>query len=146
MRYAPLIAVAALMAACTTVPTGVTTPAGPGEVPTGALELGDWRSASEASTLTAFPQSVNSRYGQGLAISSASADLRRADFSCGAAPPLSEGRGDPPAQVCRHTETASGCTHTWQVHLFDEGGGRLGRTRGLYDRRCGGEGLLGGPG
>jgi hypothetical protein len=27
-----------------------------------------------------------------------------------------------------------------------EADGKLSRTRGLYDRRCGGEGLLGGPG
>ncbi len=97
--------------------------------------------------MQAFQQSVANRYSAGLAISAVSADLRRNDFSCGAAPRQDAGRGDPPAQVCRHTVSASGCTHTWQAHLFDtRGDGRLARTRGLYDRRCGGDGLLGGPG
>jgi hypothetical protein len=149
MKYlAPFAALALLLSACETVPAGdVSEPSAGAEIPSGALELGDWRSANEAATLQAFQQSVNGRYGAGLAVSAASADLRRNEFSCGAAPPLDNGRGDPPAQVCRRTTTASNCTHTWQVHLFDEGGnGRLARTRGLYDRRCGGDGLLGGPG
>ena len=93
----------------------------------------------------AFQRTINQRYGAGLQISAVAADLRRNDFTCSAA---SRGeRGDPPAQVCRKTETVSGCTHTWQAHLFDSGNdNRLARTRGLYDRRCGGDGLLGGPG
>jgi hypothetical protein len=150
MKYlAPLAALALLLAACETVPTSgsVSEPVGGAEIPAGSLDLGDWRTANEAATLQAFQQNVSSRYGAGVAVSAASADLRRNEFSCGAAPPQDNGRGDPPAQVCRRTTTASGCTHTWQVHLFDAGGnGRLARTRGLYDRRCGGDGLLGGPG
>jgi hypothetical protein len=150
MKYAaPIAALALLLSACAT-PTstgGPSEPVGGAEIPSGTLELGDWRSANETATLQAFQSSVTARYGAGVAVSAASADLRRNEFSCGAAPPQDNGRGDPPAQVCRRTTTASGCTHTWQVHLFDEGGnGRLARTRGLYDRRCGGDGLLGGPG
>jgi hypothetical protein len=136
------------LAACeTTAISSPSAPSGGATVPSTPLELGDWRSASEAATLQAFQQTVTSRYGEGLAVSAASADLRRNEFNCGAAPAQDRGRGDPPAQVCRKTATASGCTHTWQVHLFDTGGnGELARTRGLYDRRCGGDGLLGGPG
>lgn len=101
---------------------------------------------NEAQTLEAFQQSVASRYAAGIAVNAAQSDLEHNEFRCGASPGTDAGRGDPPAEVCRRTVTANGCTHTWQVHLFDEhGDGRLARTRGLYDRRCGGDGLLGGP-
>jgi hypothetical protein len=151
MNYARTIAVslALLLGACATLPVGgVTEPTGPATIPAAPVNLGDWRNASEAATLGAFQEGVSARYGAGLPIASVSGDLRRNDFNCTAAPPRAEGnRGDPPAQVCRKTTTASSCTHTWQVHLFDAGGdGRLARTRGLYDRRCGNDGLLGGPG
>lgn len=142
------LAIAAIaLAACETIPTsGVQTPTGPATIPSTPLDLGDWRGGSEAAVLQAFQNNVAGRYGQGVAVAAASSDLRRNDFTCGAAPARTqEGRGDPPAQVCRRTTTASGCTHTWQVHLFGDGEG-LSRTRGLYDRRCGGDGLLGGPG
>jgi hypothetical protein len=146
-RFALAAIFAFALAACETMPvSGVAMPSGPSTIPSGPVDLGNWRNASEAATLQAFQQSITSRYGAGLQVSNAAADLRRNEFSCGAAPPLNQGRGDPPAQVCRRTITASGCTHTWQVHLFDESGNsRLARTRGLYDRRCGGDGLLGGP-
>jgi hypothetical protein len=148
MKHTPILAAAVLLAACATVPVGgVGTPSGPSTIPSTPLDLGDWPNASEAATLRAFQQNVTNRYGAGLALSDIAADLRRADFTCGAASPENQGRGDPPAQVCRRTTTQSGCTHTWQVHLFDaRGDGRLARSRGLYDRRCGNEGLLGGPG
>lgn len=137
---------AALLAACATAPGGgVSSPTGPASIPSTPLDLGNWRAASEAVTLQGFQQTVAQRYGAGLALAAVSGDLRRAEFACAAAP--RSDRGDPPAQICRRTITASGCTHTWQVHLFDtRGDGRLARTRGLYDRRCGGDGLLGGPG
>ncbi|MEZ5994959.1 MAG: hypothetical protein R3C25_04335 [Hyphomonadaceae bacterium] len=142
------IALAFAVSACATLPVGGTsTPSGPATIPSSPINLGDWRNASESATLSAFQQTVASRYGAGLQLSAVSADLRRNEFNCGAAPAREQGRGDPPAQVCRRTVSASGCTHTWQVHLFDASGdGRLARTRGLYDRRCGGDGLLGGPG
>lgn len=151
MKYARSIAVslALLLAACVTPTTGgPTAPSGPATIPSSPIELGDWRNATEAAVLQAFEQTVSSRYGAGLQVAAASADLRGNQFNCGAAPPRAEGnRGDPPAQVCRKTTSANGCTHTWQVHLFDQAGdGALSRTRGLYDRRCGGDGLLGGPG
>jgi hypothetical protein len=149
MKHARTIAVslALLLGACETLPTGsVTQPSGPASIPSAPIDLGDWRNAPEAGTLEAFQQAVDSRYGAGLQVTAASADLRRNEFNCAAAPPRAEGnRGDPPAQVCRKTTTANGCTHTWQVHLFANGEA-LARTRGLYDRRCGNDGLLGGPG
>ncbi|MBN8607892.1 MAG: hypothetical protein J0L81_13330 [Caulobacterales bacterium] len=134
------------LAACATMPTGgVSTPSGPASIPSTPLELGDWRNATPAATLSAFQEHVSDRYGAGLALTAVSGDLRRQEFTCVAGP--QNERGDPPEQVCRRTITNSGCTHTWQVHLFDNAGdGELARTRGLYDRRCGGDGLLGGPG
>jgi hypothetical protein len=147
MKRIIIVAALAALAGCATPVGGVSAPTGSAVIPSAPVDLGDWRNATENATLSAFQRGVASRYGAGLAISAASADLRRNSFTCGAAPPAEGGRGDPPAQVCRRTLTNSGCTHTWQVHLFDEGGdGRLARTRGLYDRRCGGDGLLGGPG
>ena len=149
MKHARTIAVslALLLGACETLPGAATpSPSGPASIPSPPISLGDWRNATEAATLEAFQQGVASRYGAGLALAAVSSDLRRNEFNCGAAPPRAEGnRGDPPAQVCRKTTTANGCTHTWQVHLFAEGEA-LARTRGLYDRRCGNDGLLGGPG
>jgi len=132
------------LAACATAPGGgVSTPSGPASIPSTPLDLGDWRRASESATLEGFQRTINQRYGQGVEMSAVAADMRRNDFNCSA--PGAGQRGDPPAQVCRKTETVSGCTHTWQAHFYAEGN-RLARTRGLYDRRCGGDGLLGGPG
>jgi len=147
-RLAAIAAVLALaLSACATAPDGgVATPSGPSAIPSGAIDLGDWRRASASATLQGFQHTINSRYGVGLQISAVAADMRRNDFTC-AAPSRGDGRGDPPAQVCRKTTTVDGCTHTWQAHLFDANNdSRLARTRGLYDRRCGGDGLLGGPG
>jgi hypothetical protein len=145
-RLAIAAALMLALAACeTTSVGGVSTPSGGASIPSSPLDLGDWRNATPAATLNAFQSNVAGRYGEGLELGAVSADLRRQDFNCAAGP--QNGRGDPPEQVCRRTLTASSCTHTWQVHLFDAGGnGRLARTRGLYDRRCGSDGLLGGPG
>lgn len=145
MRYGFLVAALAL-ASCATAPVGgVSTPTGPSTIPSTPLDLGDWRRASPQATLSAFQQNVASRYAAGAALTAVAADLRRNQFICSAG--ASDSRGDPASQICRRTVTANGCTHTWQVHLFDANGdGRLARTRGLYDRRCGGDGLLGGPG
>jgi hypothetical protein len=145
-RFAIAAASTLALVACETLPTsGPAGPSAPASIPSTPLDLGNWREANEATTLQTFQQTVAGRYGAGLELSAASADLRRNEFNCGAAPPQDQGRGDPPAQVCRRTVTASGCTHTWQVHLFANGD-RLDHTRGLYDRRCGNDGLLGGPG
>lgn len=147
-RAAIIIWTLALVAGCASAPVGgVSAASGPSVIPSTALDLGDWRRASAAATLSAFQQNVASRYGAGLPLNAVTGDLRRNDFNCRAGQPAADGRGDPAAQICRRTVTVSGCTHTWQVHLFDQhGDARLARTRGLYDRRCGGDGLLGGPG
>ncbi|MGH6952348.1 MAG: hypothetical protein ACREH4_15905 [Vitreimonas sp.] len=146
MKRIVIVAALAALGGCASA-IGVATRGGSTTIPSTPVNLGDWRNASESATLSAFQQGVASRYGAGLAVTAVSADLRRNSFNCGAAPRAQNGRGDPPAQVCRRTLTNGGCTHTWQVHLFDESGsGELARTRGLYDRRCGGDGLLGGPG
>ncbi len=129
--------------ACASLPTpddpGPSTSVG---IPDGPLDLGNWRNASVGDTLAGFQRNVSARYGAGLQLAAASSDLRRQDFNC--ASHNDDRASDPPTQICRKTETVSGCTHTWQVHLF--GDETLSRTRGLYDRRCGDEGLLGGPG
>lgn len=136
------------LAACQTIPAStVSTPSGPAAIPSTPLDLGDWRNATPPVALAHFQETVSSRYGAGQPISAVTADLRRNDFSCAAPRASTDGRGAPPAQVCRKTVTQSGCTHTWQAHLFDaENDARLARTRALYDRRCGNDGLLGGPG
>jgi predicted small secreted protein len=147
-RFAWIAAALALgLAACGTVAgSGVSTPSGPAAIPSGPIDLGDWRRASASATLETFQHTINARYGAGLQLSAVTADMRRNEFTC-APPSRGDGRGDPPAQVCRKTVTVSGCTHTWQAHLFDANNdARLARTRSLYDRRCGGDGLLGGPG
>ncbi len=148
MKPASLLAVAALgLSACATLPVGgTTTPSGAATIPATALNLGDWRRASANSMIQHLEREVGGRYGMGLALTLVSADLRRNDFTC-APNREAAGRGDPADQICRKTVTAEGCTHTWQVHLFDaNGNAALTRTRALYDRRCGGDGLLGGPG
>lgn len=130
---------ACALAACQTLgpPRG-----GAARIPAEPMELGNWRNASEAATLSAFERTVANRYGAGLAYDAVASDMRRNEFDCAAAP--SGGRGAPPTGVCRRTLVNAGCTHTWQVHLFAQAQ-RLERARALYDRRCSSDGLLGGP-
>lgn len=146
-RTLSLVALCLALAACATAPTSdVAAPAVPAAIPSTPLALGDWRRASAEATLTLFQETIASRYGAGLPISAVTADLRGSDFSCSPPRASTDTRGAPPVQVCRKTVTASGCTHTWQAHLFDTNNdARLARTRALYDRRCGDDGLLGGP-
>jgi hypothetical protein len=143
MKYAMLaLGLALLASGCETMSQSAPSAA---SAPSGALDLGDWRNAAPAATLTQFESAVASRYAVGSSVSDAAADLRRNDFTCAANNDTS-GRGDPPAQICRKTVTADTCTGTWQVHLFDTSGdGRIARARALFDKRCGREGLLGGP-
>lgn len=148
MRYTTLaLSLALFAAACeTTSMGGGSAPAGVGAIPSTPLDLGDWRHATAAAELSQFQSTVAARYAAGAPVSAAVADLRRNDFTC-AANVDPNSRGDPPAHICRKTVTLENCTATWQVHLYDtRNDGRLARTRALYDRRCGNEGLLGGPG
>lgn len=147
MSYSRFVVAAAafVLAACATAPAAA--PPGPPSIPDTPLSLGDWRNATEAATLGAFQSEIGARYGAGLPLSAVMADLRSAQFSCAAPARAADGRGDPPAQVCSRNASASGCRHTWQVHLYDANNdARLARTRALYDRSCGSDGLLGGPG
>ena len=143
-RLALLLALIAL-AACETVATDATKPSVTPAI-TGDLTLGDsWRTQTQAQTLDAFAHTIAGRYGAGTLTERAIADLQHASFTCGENHDVG-GRGSPPNEICRHTEVANGCTHTWQVHLFDTSGdGRITRARALFDKRCGREGLLGGP-
>jgi len=144
-RFAPLLGLLVLAAACATPVAGPNAPTGSATIPSTPISLGDWRNGSAAAALQEFQTTITSRYGAGLALSAVGADLRRNDFTCADA--AQSDRGSPPDEICRRTISANNCTHTWQVHLFDtRGDGRLAETRGLYDRRCGSDGLLGGPG
>jgi len=140
------------LAACASVPTlpssgggappATASPRATG-MPTAPLDLGDL-SANALAVERRFSNAVANRYPSGAALPAIEADLRRSGFAC--APPASR-RGDPPAQACRRAVRAQGCSHTFQVHLFDQSrDNRLARVRALYDRQCGGDGLLGGPG
>lgn len=114
---------------------------GPSSIPRGSLALGDYQRGSSDAVSRAFAQTVSQRYGAGLALNTVTADLGRQQFACRAG----GGRGDPPDQMCRRSLQSGGCTHTWQVLLYNDGGARgLSRTRGLYDRACGDGELLGG--
>lgn len=143
MKYAVLaLGLTLLAAGCETTSAGAPSAA---SAPSDALDLGDWRNATPAATLTLFEGAVAARYPAGASVSDAAADLRRNDFTC-AANNDTTGRGDPPAQICRKTVSADSCTGTWQVHLFDShGDSHIARARALFDKRCGREGLLGGP-
>lgn len=147
LSLAATAAFALLAASCATVPgPGASGPeaGGPSAAPiAGDLELGDWRRASVGDTLRSFERSVAVRYPAGMTLAQANGDLRSKDFRC---EPPRGGRGDPPTEVCTRSEDAGDCTHTWQVHLYKGDGEALARSRALYDRRCGDEGLLGGPG
>ena len=145
MKYAALaLSFALLVSACETT-SGVEGTQGGAENVSSAFDLGDWRHAAPADTLNQFQTAITARYSAGSSLSAAAADLRRNGFTC-AADNDATGRGTPPVQICRKTVTAENCTGTWQVHLFDTNGdGRIARARALFDRRCGSEGLLGGP-
>jgi hypothetical protein len=145
MKPAIFLSVALALSACATVPTAAGPTASVATIPSAPLNLGDWRGANAARTAQGFEHEVAARYAAGLPLTAVSSDLRRNDFTCTSS--VDAGRGDPPDQICRKTVSVEGCTHTWQVHMFDaSGNGALGRSRALYDRRCGGDGLLGGPG
>ncbi len=142
MKYRALATGLALMSAgCETLSEGAASRP-PSAAP---LDLGDWRRAPAGDTLTQFQATIAARYAAGAPISDAAADLRSNNFTC-AANVDTTGRGAPPAEICRRTVTADTCTATWQVHFSDTNGdGRIVHARALFDRRCGREGLLGGP-
>src|SRR5262245_40192534 len=116
--FVPLVATL-LISACATTP--VSAPVGPSgstTIPAGAIDFGDWRHSDANAVMTQFGEAVSNRYSLGMQIAAVAADLRRNQFNC-AANVDTTNRGNPPAHVCRKTVVDSGCTHTWQVHLFD---------------------------
>ena len=144
-RLLSVVGLSLALAACVTPTSGPTAPVGAG-IPSSPISYGDWRNATVAATTQFFEHEISSRYRAGLTLATVNSDLRRNDFTCANNRDVG-GRGDPPDQICRKTVTLQGCTHTWQVHLYDaDGNGELARSRALYDRRCGSDGLLGGPG
>jgi hypothetical protein len=139
-------ALAFALGACATLPVGGAASTPDARIPEAPLDLGQWQSASASAAGQHFEREVAARYRAGIASGALGADLARSQFTC-AAPRDDSGRGDPPELICRRTVSAAGCTHTWQVHAYEEPGRRvLARSRAIYDRRCGGDGLLGGPG
>lgn len=133
----------ALLAACATSPGGPmpTRPRGAG-VASGPIDLGAYRSQRPEAVSARFSSTIANRYGEGTALTAVAADLRSQQFACRAP---RDRRGDPPAQMCRRSVREGECTHTWQVLLYSAPhGAALGRTRGIYDRACGDDGLLGG--
>jgi len=136
------MAAALALTACATGGAGPSpmTPSGAGR-PTGALDLGDWRGSSQRAVADRFSATIAQRYAQGAPLTQATADLTSQRFSCAAG--QASGRGAPPAQICRREIRQGDCAHTWQVHLYATQA-RLARTRALYDRTCGDDGLLGG--
>jgi hypothetical protein len=138
-----LAALALFLSACATAPAPGPSTEGGASIASGELDLGgEWRRASVGDVSQRFERGLSARYAAGLELAQASGDLRDNDFRCHAG---REGAGEAPAQVCSRTETVGDCTHTWQAHLFEGENHKLSRTRALYDRRCGGDGLLGGP-
>lgn len=142
-----------VLAACSTAPSpgaGVgkpppaAAPARATSMPTQPIDLGEPAKAGVDATTARFSGQILRRYPEKAALAAVEADLKRNSFACG---PAKARRGDPPDRVCRRVLKAAGCTHTFQVHLFIDGkAATLDRIRALYDRQCGGDGLLGGPG
>jgi hypothetical protein len=148
-----LLAACVLVAACTPLeeigvrPPPPVLPRGDNLPPSGSIDLGDWRGGAPGTVAQRFSSIMARRYELGSPFSSAMDDLRFNQFACARGV---QGRGDPPDQVCRRAISDRGCTHTWQVHLFDDAPNqatKISRVRGLYDKSCAAEdGLLGGPG
>lgn len=153
VRTLAAAALVALAAGCVSVnypqaPTpGAPPPSAPSEtspnLPTGQIDLGDYRRNDEQGVLNRFSREVSRRYAAGLALSAATQDLRANQFAC-AAP--ADRRGEAPAQECRREIREAGCTHSWEVHLFGGAGAAVSRTGAFYDRLCNtNSGLLGAP-
>lgn len=134
-----LLAALAVLAASGCAALRSKTPAG--EAP--AIELGDYAKGVEADVLAAFAKTASARFAKGEPLAAALKDLAANKFDCAAS--IQKG-GEPPAQVCRRVIKADDCTNTWQVHLFAGGAEKdvVERARGLYDKTCGKEELLGG--
>ncbi len=121
------------LAACASVSTPTGAPSGTDAGP--ALALGDVGDDPQR-LAQRFGPSVERRYPIGMSTTDAVKDLQSQGFVC-ARPKAAA--GDPPLQTCRRRLDANNCKHTWQVFLYKDRS-----ARGLYDRACAGDELLGG--
>lgn len=109
----------------------------------GPIDFGQYAMQEPQTTASRFQSQMSRRYGPGQSLPVVWSDLRGQGFVCS---PPSSARGDPPDQACRKRVMVGGCEYTWQVMTYDSAGDqRLARLRSLFDRRCGRDGLLGGP-
>ncbi|MET0183611.1 MAG: hypothetical protein ABW199_12075 [Caulobacterales bacterium] len=136
MRTKIVLAGLMVLAACQTVPVSTSAPGRP-------IDLAPYQRGSAERAESSFSNMIASRYGAGTPLNRATSDMAANRFSC-ATPPRG-GRGEPPDRLCRRVVQEAGCTHTWQVMLYDTSG-QISRARGGYDRVCsaGDDGLLGG--
>jgi hypothetical protein len=150
-RIALLLASVVCLAGCEMMRPASTSPALPpraveplgGGGLSGPIDLGDWRRLAERPVAERFSDHINRRWEPGAPLSTVGADLTRQGFACDR---LRLRRTDGPAQSCTLQRVDAGCTHIWIVSLYDEpGAARLERLRSIYDRRCGRDGLAGGP-
>jgi hypothetical protein len=139
------------LAACAELPKPPVAPPPPPQaqaprgdvIPTTPIDLGPYAMGQQQAVAGRFQREITGRYPLNVALGTVAADLRKNAFICFAA---AQGGGDPPRQVCRKSVKIAECEHTFQVHLYDAAGNlKLARTRALYDRVCGGDGLLGAP-
>lgn len=161
MRFQWVVVCAALAAlsACVTSPIAppvatrptapvVTAPpvaSAPAVVIAGTLGLGDWSAGRPGQVSQQFASSVQRRYPTGQVVAAAVEDLGQNGFTCGAV--AAGALTDLPSQSCRRSFRNADCSHIWLVRLYQERGTqRLSRSEGTYERACGGDGLLGGPG
>ena len=154
---AAVLGAAALLSACVSIPSGPTAPSAAQAMTTAPaafeacpIEIGDWSRESPQAIQSRFARSVERAVGRGETLAEALSALQASSFGCN---PVSGPRGadDRPVQLCERQIRQSGCTHTWQVMLFDPGRqGRAASAVAIYDRVCAGEtgpggGLLGAP-
>lgn len=155
---APALALVAALAlsACISVPQSPaptpsppTAASSPAAFEVRAIEIGDWARESPQAIQARFARSVERAVGRGETIPEALAALQASQFGCN--PVTGRGGDERPVQLCERQIRQSGCTHTWQVTLFDPGRqGRASSAEAVYDRVCSGEtgpggGLLGAP-
>ena len=159
IQWVVLCAGLAALSACVSAPTAppvvaqprppvVTAPpvtSAPAVIIAGTLGLGAWSAGRPGQVSQQFATSVQRRYPAGQVVAAAVEDLGQNGFTCGAV--AAGALTDLPTQSCRRSFRDAGCSHIWLVRLFQERGSqRLSRSEGTYERACGGDGLLGGPG
>lgn len=154
MRAHPLFGLAATLAlsACaattglSTGPSGgsdasASTPAtsgGPPSSPKVLITRGDWRAVGREAAARDFTTSLQRAVPTGQPLATARATIEASGFSC-----VKPASGF--ALSCRLLAQETKCAHVWRV-LINAERDQVTRARGLYERTCGEDGLLGGPG